>query len=110
MANREDPDILQHLIPGGFHQGLHCLLRQNQSSEKEIQYFFEIITCDSPIYIMDHSDFIISRQSRRDIVLASSVRASVRPFCPSVSPSTLFVCPEPYLSTYWSDLIHSWYK
>ena len=25
-------------------------------------------------------------------------------------PSTLFVRPEPYLSTYWSDLIHSWYK
>ena len=21
-----------------------------------------------------------------------------------------FVCPEPYLSTYWSDLIHSWHK
>ena len=46
---------------------------------------------------------IIPRRSRRDIVLASSVR-------PSVRPSTLFVCPEPYLSTYWSDLIHSWYK
>ena len=28
---------------------------------------------------------------------------------PSI-PSTLFVRPEPYLSTYWSDLIHSWYK
>ena len=43
-------------------------------------------------------------QGRRDIVLASSVRAcvrlSVRPFRPSVRP-------EPYLSTYWSDLIHS---
>ena len=31
------------------------------------------------------------------------VRVSVRPFRPSVRP-------EPYLSTYWSDLIHSWYK
>ena len=31
------------------------------------------------------------------------VRASVRPSIPSVRP-------EPYLSTYWSDLIHSWYK
>ena len=29
---------------------------------------------------------------------------------PSVRPSAIFVCPEPYLSTYWSDLIHSWYK
>ena len=27
-----------------------------------------------------------------------------------VSPSALFVRPEPYLSTFWSDLIHSWYK
>ena len=34
------------------------------------------------------------------------IRASVN----SVRPSTLFVCPEPYLSTYWSDLIHSSYK
>ena len=106
MANREDPDILQHLMLGGFHQGLHCLLKQNQSSEKEIQYFFEIITCDSPIYTMDDSDFIIPRRSRRDIVLASSVRPSI----PSVRSSALFVCPEPYLSTYLSDLIHSWYK
>ena len=45
------------------------------------------------------SFIIIPRRSRRDIVLASSVH-----------PSTLFVCPEPYLSTYWSDLINSWYK
>ena len=49
---------------------------------------------------------IIPRRSRRDIVLASSVRPSVH----SIRPSALFVCPEPYLSTYWSDLIHSWYK
>ena len=37
----------------------------------------------------------------------------VRPSIPSVHSvrlSTLFVLPEPYLSTYWSDLIHSWYK
>ena len=27
-----------------------------------------------------------------------------------VGPSSLFVRPEPYLSTYWSDLIHWWYK
>ena len=50
--------------------------------------------------------FIIPRQSRRDIVLASSVPPSVHSF----RPSTLFVCPKPYLSTYWSDLIHPWYK
>ena len=38
---------------------LHCLLRQNLSSEKEIQYFFEIITCIPSIYIMDHPVFIL---------------------------------------------------
>ena len=27
-----------------FHQGLHCFLRQNQSSEKEILYFLKNIT------------------------------------------------------------------
>ena len=50
---------------------------------------------------------VIPRRSRRDIVLASSVRPSV---CPSVRPFRPSVRPEPYLSTYWSDLIHSWYK
>ena len=40
-------------------------------------------------------------------VVRACVRSSV---LPSVRPSTLFVCPEPYLSTYWSDLIHSWYE
>ena len=53
--------------------------------------------------VLTHIDdvhlFFIPRRSRRDIVLAASVR-----------PSTLFVCPEPYLNTYLSDLIHSWYK
>ena len=38
----------------------------------------------------------------------------VRPSIPSVRASdrlsTLFVCPEPYLSTYLSDLIHFLYK
>ena len=37
------------------------------------------------------AEFFIPRQSWRDIVLRV-----VRPF----RPSTLFVCPEPYLSTY----------
>ena len=42
-----------------FHQGLHCLLRQKQSSKKEIQYFGEIITCDPLIYTVENSDFIL---------------------------------------------------
>ena len=51
----EDPDKMPH--NAAFHQGMHCLLRPNQSSEKEIQYFLEIITCDPSIYTMDHADF-----------------------------------------------------
>ena len=39
-----------------FHQGLHCLLGQNRSSEKRIQYCLETITCDPSIYTMDHLD------------------------------------------------------
>ena len=45
MANNEDPDEMPH--SAAFHQGLHCLLKQNQSSEKGKQYFFlETVTCD----------------------------------------------------------------
>ena len=42
-----------------FHQSLHCLLRQKQSSEKELQYFLEIITIDPAIYTIDNPDFIV---------------------------------------------------
>ena len=53
---------------------------------------------------------IIAQQSRRDIVLASSVRPSIPSVYTSVHQFTLFVCPEPHLSTYLSYLIHSRYK
>ena len=43
-----------------FHQSLHCLLRQNQSSEKIFFFFFEIITCDPSIYTMVHPDLTVS--------------------------------------------------
>ena len=40
-----------------FHQGLHCLLRQNRSSEKEIQWgFFKIPS----VYTMDYPDLTVS--------------------------------------------------
>ena len=42
LENSVDQDEMP--LYGAFHQGLHCLLRQNQSSEKEIQYFLEILT------------------------------------------------------------------
>ena len=34
MTNSEDPDEMPH--KAAFHQGLHCLLRQNRSSEIEM--------------------------------------------------------------------------
>ena len=40
LANIVDPDEMQH--NAAFHQCLHCLLRQNQSSEKEIQDFWKL--------------------------------------------------------------------
>ena len=47
FTNSEDPDEMPHYA--AFHQGLHCLLRQNQSSGKEIQHCLEIVNCDSLI-------------------------------------------------------------
>ena len=65
MANSAYPDEM--LYNAAFHQGLHCLLRQNQSSEKTIFFFFfffggggggeGIITCYPSICTMDHHDF-----------------------------------------------------
>ena len=54
MANTEDSDEMPR--NAAFHQSLHCLLRQNRSSEIEIhvQYFFEIISCDPSVCIIDH--------------------------------------------------------
>ena len=70
MANNKDPDKITHnLHKTAFHQGLHCLLGQNPSSEKEIQDSFEIITCDSSIYIMDHPDFTVSNVMENSIGL-----------------------------------------
>ena len=49
LANSEDPDEMAQCAP--FHQGLHCLLRQNGSSEKQIQKCLKIITtCHLSIY------------------------------------------------------------
>ena len=51
-----------------FHQGLHCLPRQNQPSENEIQYFLET-TCDPSIHKMDHPDFIVCNFMEKSIGL-----------------------------------------
>ena len=38
LAIIENPDEMPH--NAAFHLGLYCLLKQNQSSENKIQYFF----------------------------------------------------------------------
>ena len=47
LGNIADPDEMPHNV--AFHQGQHCLLRQNQFSEKEMQHFSEFITCDPSV-------------------------------------------------------------
>ena len=58
LANSEDPDEMSH--NAAIHQGLHCLLQQKQSSEKEIQFYLKSITCDHSNHTMDHPKFIVS--------------------------------------------------
>ena len=48
LANSEALDEMPQIA--AFHQGLHFLLRQNQSSEKYNIYFFQFIIRD-PQYI-----------------------------------------------------------
>ena len=52
LANTVDPD---EVLPDvAMHQDLHCLLCQNRSSEKEIQYVWDIMTCDPSKYTLNH--------------------------------------------------------
>ena len=70
LANSEDPDEMPQ--DAAFHMGLHCLLRLNKSSEKEIQYFFWklIITSVTPQYnTMDHLVFIVYSYMENSISL-----------------------------------------
>ena len=46
----EDPDEMPHNV--AFHQGLHCLLRQNRSSNRGKYTIF-----DPSIYTMGHTYF-----------------------------------------------------
>ena len=54
LENSEHPDEMPHNV--AFHQGLNCLLRQ---TEKEVQPFLEIISCDPSLYVMDHPGLIV---------------------------------------------------
>ena len=56
LTNSENPNEMLHNV--AFHQGLHCLLRQNRSSEGK-NTFKKKITSDSSKYTMDHPDLIV---------------------------------------------------
>ena len=53
----------------GFHYGLHCLLRQERSSEKQIQFYLEIITCDPSIYTINLMVDCIKPEGRIDLYI-----------------------------------------
>ena len=65
LTNGEDRDEMTHYA--AFHQGLHCMLRQNQSSAKELYFFFEIITCNHSLCTMDSPDLTISNLMENSI-------------------------------------------
>ena len=51
LANSEGPDEMPHKV--AFYQGLHCLLRQKQSSGTDVHLFIEILTGHSLNYKME---------------------------------------------------------
>ena len=58
LTNSEVSDEMPHSVE--FYQGLHCLLYYDKkSSEKEIQFYSEIISCDFSIYIIDQPDLFV---------------------------------------------------
>ena len=76
LANSEDVDEMPQNV--AFHQGLHCLLRQKQFSEKEIQYYLEIITCDPLLYTKGHC--CIKAEGR---IHCSQTGQNYRSLCPA---------------------------
>ena len=67
LVNSEDPDEMQH--NGAFHQGLHCLLKLNQSSKKEILYFFGNYNLQSLNIYNGPSDLTVSNFMENSIGL-----------------------------------------
>ena len=63
LANSEDPDEMQHNAT--FHQGLHYLLRLNQSSGTEIYHNLENSTRDPLKYTMG-SPILINQYVREN--------------------------------------------
>ena len=65
LANSEDPDEMPH--DAAFHQSLHSLIRQKQSSEKEIHFYLKVLTCELLIHTMDHPKFVVSNKQEESI-------------------------------------------
>ena len=63
------PPPLEYEMPHNMalYQGLHCLLKLKGSSDKTLQFYLEIVTCDRLSYTMDHSKFIASIQKDKFI-------------------------------------------
>ena len=64
LTNSEDPDEMPHNVV--FHRGLHCLLRQKQSSEKGIKYYSEIISCDPSLEYIQWTILMLLYQTRKN--------------------------------------------
>ena len=54
-------------------------------------------------FILQYPGWDCYPPTKLEVYSCGIVRASIHSFRASV-------CPEPYLSTYYSDLINSWYK
>ena len=65
LANSEDPDEMQQ--NAAFQHCLHCLLRQNQSSEKK--KVLAIVTRDPSIHTMDHPNLFVCASMEKSIGL-----------------------------------------
>ena len=78
LANSEDQD--EKSQKETFHQGLHYLPRQKLSSEKEIQYYLEIISCDPSIYTIDHPKETASSFITNSIGLQRNRENMYKPF------------------------------
>ena len=62
----EDPDEKLH-IAAYIRSTLFA--RQKQSSEKERQFYLEILACDPSNYTMDHPKFIVSNKKEESIYI-----------------------------------------
>ena len=58
LANREDPDEMQH--NAAFHLCLHCKLRLKKPSETELHYNLENSTCDPLKYTIGSPILIVT--------------------------------------------------